>query len=229
MQKKPTKHTFRPNLSHSQVISSRRHTHARKHTHTRAQTLRRSVVILGLPPCATWGNPLCGRPAWFGFACHRAGWRWLQRPRLKDGPRWAGSAAGRRPQRRAGPFVRGRGMLRRTASGLCRSLPGGQKKKNVGVGTHTVTGEELQGVFLKNTPLWRCRRPWPRPLWGQLAEQPCGAGWVGRDPLWWPDGSGAEWERGCHTPSLQWPTGHAIEEKNTTGDNRSFFFNFKDV
>lgn len=97
-------------------------------------------------------------------------------------------------------------------------------KKHVGVGTRSVTGEELQGVFLKNTPLWRCRRPWPRPLWGQLAEQPCGAGWVGRDPLWWPDGSGAEWERGCHTPSLQWPTGHAIEEKKNNWWQQVFFF-----
>lgn len=67
------------------------------------------------------------------------------------------------------------------------------------------------GCSLRNTPLWRCHRPWPRPLGGPLAEQPCGAGWAGRDPLWWPDGSGAESGRGCHTPSLQWPRG--LEKK----------------
>lgn len=124
-----TTHGF-PQNRLSQIIISYSRIHVRTHTSPHTQT-QKAVLILGRPLCATWGNLLSGRPVWSGFSCHPADWRWLQRPLLKVGLQWAGSAAGRRPRLRGDLSVRGRGMLHRTTVGPCQSLPGEQREQTV--------------------------------------------------------------------------------------------------
>lgn len=103
------------------------------HTHTLILSLtqtQKAIIILGRPPCATSGNPPSGHLVWSGSSCLRADWRWLRRPLSGVELRWVGSAAGRHPRHRAGPSVRDRGMLHRTESEPCQSLPGGRENEH---------------------------------------------------------------------------------------------------
>lgn len=90
---------------------------------------------------------------------------------------------------------------------------GAESPKYLEVNTQLIAAEwshhGFSGDKFENVLLWQCHRPLQRLLWGLQAEQPCGAGWMGPDLLWWQDGSGVELERGCHTPSPQWPKIHA--------------------